>query len=144
MKKLILVLLVIFFEKPVATAQQDSTLIEKYREFKSLESAQHEKERLLRQSLFQYVDHHKVTGQEVASDYINFAEKAIERWKIALENPEVLFLEMETLEVVEMIKAHTESNLTAQERIERLKEELRVKIKEHIQKLSEDIRELSG
>jgi len=95
-------------------------------------------------SLIKCVYKKSATGKEVASEYINFAEKAIERWKIALENPEVLFLEMEALEVVEMIKKHTREDQDTNERIEEVKEKLRRQIRDHIQKLSEDIRELSG
>ncbi len=144
MKKLILVLLVIFSEKPATFAQSDSTLKEQYRLFKKLEFEQYEKAMILEKSLFEYFYKQNRTGKEVASEYIDFANKAIERWKVVLDNPEVLFADMETLEVVEMVKKHTREDQDAEKRIEELKEKLRAQIREHIQKLSEDIRELSG
>ncbi len=144
MKKFIFILLFVSLGTSVCVAQSNSTLIKKHREFKNLEIEQYDKEQALQKSLIRYHTENKVTGQEIASDYIEFAQKAIERWKVALENPEVLFLEMETLEVVEMIKSHTENHLDPGERVEKLKEDLRIKIREHIQKLSDDIRELSS
>ena len=144
MKKLILLLLVIYIYQPETFAQTDSTLQRKYQEFKDLEIKQMESENVLLESLFMCIFKKEGTGRDVANKYIDFARDAIKRWDVVLENPDVLFTEMTTLEIVGLVKRHTREDQDAEKRIEELKEKLRVQIREHIQKLSEDIRELSG
>ena len=143
MKKLILLLLIMCTCQQKTSAQVDSTLLIKYQKFKSLELKQMESERILHNSIRECIFLNKLTGRDVAHDYIIFAQDAIEKWKTVLETPDVLFIEMTTKEIVEMVKSHTQEDKDVEARIEELREKLREKIREHIQILSEDIRELA-
>lgn len=143
MKKLILVIL-IFAPSLVLFAQNpNEDLEERYKEFKTLELEQIKQGEALENYLWRMRLENKGNGRGAAYEYIDFAQKAIRKWQIALETPEVLFIDMTLLEVVELVKSKTPNDATLDERIEMLKEDLREKIREHIRILSEDIRDLS-
>lgn len=143
MNKLILTLLIIFFYQQEASSQNNPVLIGQHQKFKILEIEQMESEIILQKSIRECLRLDGPTGKIVARDYIEFARNAIRKWEVALENPDVLFVDMTTLEMVEMIKSQTSEDKEAETRIEELREKLREKIREHIRILSEDIRELT-
>lgn len=137
---IIATLLTISFEPYFA--QADSTLYNSFKKYKELETEQSKMDSIFISTLKRIMEN-RSSGRELAEDYINFARAGIIRWQVALENPDVLFLDMTVFEIVEMIKAKEAKDPDIEKMVEDLRERLREKIREHIRILEENIRELS-
>jgi len=140
MKKLIVILAFFATTNHALFAQETKDLKSQYEMYKALEKGQEEKALIFNQTVEDCREGRK-KDIEALLDYIEFANQAIARWQIALETPEVLFLDKTVFEAVEMIKS-LEENGNADERILALKYNLRELIKEHIRIMSMEIEQI--
>lgn len=126
----------------VGFSQLDPIIIEKHSEYKEIEEERNVIHEIFIEELKKCF-YEESNGQNLARIYVEYLNKTIEMWTIVEKYPEVIILEMNSIELMNLVKSEMQENEDLDKAIEDLLENIRQKTREHLEETAKDIRELT-